>query len=143
MNLDKPLESFLVSPNRDVRGIVDRLIREASLSTLKHRIGCVILNKKGRIISSGHNQMKTHPIQYRYAVANGEECKVYLHAEIKALIQLSGERPYHLFTMRLGKKGEWLLSRPCCICYSYILDTDIKYISYTDKNKIITERVCK
>ena len=118
--------------------IMDRLVYEASLSTINHRIGCVVTNKKGRIISSSHNTMKTHPIQYRYAVKNGEKYKVYLHAEVRALIQCK-DKPYHIFTLRLSKSGHHLLSKPCCICMEYIVDSGVRYISYTDSNKLITE----
>ena len=120
--------------------VISRLKYVSSQSTLNHRIGCLILNRKGIVISTGYNLLKSHPIQYEYADLVGEPYKIYLHAEVRALIKCK-EKPHHLYTMRLSKTGDYLLSKPCCICVQYIKDSGVKYISYTDVNSIITIEV--
>ena len=131
--------------------VMDRLRNLASKSDCRHKIGCLILDGRGKVISSGYNSMKTHPVQKEYSFLQGEEYKVYLHAEVSALVSLSRRyssnpgkkkgKPYHLYTLREDKNGNLVMSRPCPICYEYIKDSGIKWISYTLNNVIVTEKV--
>jgi len=110
--------------------MLDKATEEADLSSVRQRIGCVITNKHGRIISKGHNMMKTHPMQKRYAVKAGNEEAIYLHAEISALVKCR-EDPHTIYISRRMRNGSTGLAKPCPICQMAIEEAGIKNIVYT------------
>src|SRR3972149_10244142 len=58
---------------------------------------------------------KTHPLQKYYAEKEGCGRKIYLHAEISAIVK-SRKRPYYLFVARVTKAGDIVSAKPCPIC---------------------------
>lgn len=92
-----------------------------------------IYNRKGRVISIGQNSYtKTHPLQAKYAHKVGLDKKVFLHAEIDAIIKCKDlNEAYKISVLRLNKKGEPLLAKPCPICMSAIKATNIKEINWS------------
>lgn len=119
--------------------------REAHKSEADHhKIGCVISDRKGNIISKGYNSStKTHPIQYKYANGVNKPTKIFLHAEIKALIKLRERRKaINLCVVRIMKSKDVGMSKPCSICMEAIKDYKIKNLIYIDLDDSITiERV--
>jgi len=96
-----------------------------------HKVKATIYNKAGRIVSIGFNSyVKTHPLQCRYARLAGMPEKVYLHAEIDALIKAKG-RGYRIFIERYNKNGKPLLAKPCPICQLAIDKAGLSVIQYT------------
>lgn len=74
---------------------------------------------------------KTHPIQKYFAERVGHPTRVYLHAEIHAIIR-AGDKPIHRIEVeRHGKKGQQLLAKPCPICMEAIRAYGIKEVSWT------------
>jgi len=110
--------------------MLDKATEEADLSSFKQQVGCVITNKQGRIISKGHNMMKTHPMQKRYAKKAGNEMAIYLHAEMSALVKCR-DVPHTIYISRRMKNGETGLAKPCPICAMAIKEAGIKNIIYT------------
>lgn len=100
-----------------------------SMST-KHNITAIIYDKRGRPLSVGYNSYeKTHPLQAKAATMVGEPYKVYLHAEIAAIVRL----PYHArdkaHTMRVfryNKHGKPMNAKPCSICQSILSQMNLK-----------------
>ena len=91
-----------------------------------------IFDKKGRMLSSGSNfPKKTHPEQARRAAMMGEEYKVYLHAELAALVKVRDGTPYKITIERYGKKGQPLSAKPCPICELAIKEAGIRFVEYT------------
>ena len=80
---------------------------------------------RGCIIATGHNQLKSHPLQATY-----KNYRIYLHAEIDALrkaLRVIGEDDLaqcHLYVLRL-KKGDkgWIrgCAKPCQDCMSVLV----------------------
>ena len=84
---------------------------------MKHSITAIAYTKSGRIISIGNNSyIKTHPLQASLASSVGHPHKIYLHAEIDAIIKARGEHIHTLKIFRLGKSGKYLNAAPCAIC---------------------------
>lgn len=112
-------------------------IASAHLSTeFKQRVGSVITDSKGRVISSGYNKRKTHPLQMRYArKINPEQC--FLHAEIDALVQCR-EVPHTIYVARVRKNGRTAMARPCPICSLAIGEAGIKTVVYTTDDGVET-----
>ncbi len=87
-----------------------------------HKLGAVLV-VKGKPISVGHNQYKTHP----------EAKYTGLHAEIQAL-KSSGKdiiRGSTMFVYREKKDGSLGLSKPCKDCMKELKKFGIKWICYT------------
>lgn len=94
-----------------------------------------IFNKRGKIIAHGVNRYeKTHPFQAKLAKKVGKVKKIYLHAEIQAIIRAlkSKEQPYRIFVERYDVKGNPRLAKPCSICMLAIQEAGIKIIEYTE-----------
>lgn len=80
----------------------------------------------GRLLSTGMNKYhKTHPIQAFYADKVGLPEKIYLHAEIDALLRVKKGKPHRMVVVRKNKDGALLPSEPCRICKKAMLDYGI------------------
>jgi len=96
------------------------------------KLTATVYDKRGRILSTGINSsIKTHPEQSRLATIAGLPLKVYLHAEIAALIRVRHGVPYRIVIERYGKMGEPRLAKPCPICELAIQQAGISRIEYT------------
>jgi deoxycytidylate deaminase len=97
----------------------------------KQFITATIYDKKGRLLSTGHNSyIKTHPMQARLAAEIGDPLKTFLHAEIDAIIKCKG-KPHKIKIERKNKQGRLGLAKPCPICELAIKRAKIKYIEYS------------
>lgn len=109
----------------------------AKMSTFhKCHTGCVIVYKN-RIISSGFNSSKTHPLQKEYNKEryDSDSTPHYMHAEVHALANLINDtnmewKKIHLYTYRI-KGNKYGLSRPCHSCLKLIKHLGIRNIHYT------------
>jgi deoxycytidylate deaminase len=99
----------------------------------KYRITATVYDKKGRVLSTATNSyQKTHPYQAKCAEKVGKPNKIFLHAEIHAIIKaLKKGVPYKIKIERYNKKGEPVCAKPCPVCQQAIQETGIKYIEYT------------
>lgn len=103
----------------------------------KSPTGCVIVYKN-KVISTGFNSSKTHPIQRKYNderfVSNGTpHC---MHAEVYALCSLINNTEINwskvsVYTYREHKNREKAMARPCKSCMKLIKDLGIINIYYT------------
>lgn len=103
--------------------------------TKKYSITAIIYDKRGNVLSIGRNSyVKTHPVQARYAERAGEPHKVFLHAEIDAIIKLKSkdeEKAHRIAVFRYTEDGSPATARPCKICMGAIAKTRIKEIEHT------------
>jgi deoxycytidylate deaminase len=99
----------------------------------KQYLTAVIYDKRGRVLSIGkNNYTKSHPYQAECAAAVGLPEKIFLHAEIDAIIRckdLTKAHSIHIF--RTGKSGSYLLAKPCPACANAISKTPIKQVMHT------------
>lgn len=100
-----------------------------------HDLTAIIYDKRGRVLSIGKNSyIKTHPQQALFATRVGQSEKIYLHAEMAAIIKLNYsdmQRAHKIFIARYGKDGRPLMAKPCKICQSAIKAANIKNVLYT------------
>jgi tRNA(Arg) A34 adenosine deaminase TadA len=101
--------------------------------TSKQNITAIIKDKKGNVLSIGHNNYtKTHPFQAFHAAKVGLPKKVFLHAEIDAIVRCKDiDRAYSIEVIRIGHSGKILSAKPCPICQSALKFTNIKEIFHT------------
>ena len=86
--------------------------------TTMQNITAFAYDKKGRLLSVGRNSyVKTHPLQARMAKEVGEDYKIYLHAEVAALVKVKNwTRVDKLVVTRYNKNGEPMIAKPCRVC---------------------------
>jgi hypothetical protein len=98
----------------------------------QQHICAFVYDKRGRLLSSGQNSyVKTHPLQAKIAAEVGEPHKVFLHAEVSALLKCDWKKAHRILVTRYGKDGKPLLAKPCVICRSVIKLTNIKIVEHT------------
>ena len=96
-------------------------------------ITAIIYDKKGRILSIGKNSyVKTHPKQARHACKVGRPDKVFLHAEIDAIIRCKDlSKAHRIFVSRVSRKGKYVNAKPCPICQDAIREANIRQVEWT------------
>ena len=101
--------------------------------TCKQSITAIVYDKRGRILSMGRNSyVKTHPMQAKMARAVGEEHKIFLHAEVDALIKLDDwGKAHRIVVTRFDKNRKPALAKPCKVCEHAIKLAGIKYVEHT------------
>ena len=101
--------------------------------TKRFTVTALIYDKRGRVLSVGSNSyVKTHPLQAEHARRAGEPYKVYLHAEIAAIVKCKSlDKAHRISIFRFLEDGSPAEARPCCICQSAITAAGIKIIEHT------------
>ena len=108
-------------------------------------IGCVFVDKH-RIISSGFNSEKGHPMQARTDKETFNcDCPGKQHAEFSALLPLIRANVdlsrATLYTYRGKKDGTLGPSRPCPRCMQLIKSVGIRKIKYTTNDGFASELI--
>ena len=100
---------------------------------MRHEVTAFCYDKRGRILSIGRNSyVKTHPLQARIAKQVNQERKIYLHAEVAAIIKVKDWSKIHKMTVvRLNKAGQAVNAKPCPICAEVISLAGIKHVEHT------------
>jgi tRNA(Arg) A34 adenosine deaminase TadA len=98
-----------------------------------HHITAVIYDSRGRVLSVGQNSfIKTHPVQAAHARKVGQAEKIFLHAEVHAIVRCKDiSKAHRILISRWSENGEPMLAAPCAICLSAIAETGIKVIQHT------------
>lgn len=87
-------------------------------------------NRKGKLISFATNSYKkTHPIQKHFAELAGEPARIYLHAEILAILR-AGQEPIHTIVITNTNGSH---SDPCPTCRKAIEAYGIKQLMTVGK----------
>ena len=96
-------------------------------------IKAIIYDKRGRVISIGQNQYdKSHPYQAQMAASVGMPDRIFLHAEVHAIVRCRDiSKADTIFVSRWDKKGNAMMAKPCKICMSAIRASGIRHVQYT------------
>lgn len=99
----------------------------------KQDVTAIIYDKRGRVLSIGKNSYtKTHPMMVLHATRVGRPQKIFLHAEIHAIIRCKDlTKAYKMVVMRFDKNGNPMNAAPCPVCQSAIEAAGIKYVEHT------------
>jgi deoxycytidylate deaminase len=99
----------------------------------RHEITAIIYDKKGNVLSIGKNDYhRSHTMQALHAKAVGLHQKIFLHAEIDAIVKCRHlDKAHRILVTRFNAKGEPMLAKPCPICQRAISFTSIKKIDFT------------
>lgn len=99
----------------------------------RHNVSAIIYDKRNRIISMGKNSyVVTHPFMAKCGKAVGEPEKIYLHAEVAALVRLKDwSRAHKIVVTRVMKNGEFGNAKPCKACQHALKLAGISVIEHT------------
>jgi deoxycytidylate deaminase len=98
----------------------------------KQTVSAFVYDKRGRLLASGQNSyVKTHPLMAKTAKHVGEPHRIYLHAEVAALVKCDWSKAHRLLVTRYGSEGRPLLAKPCKVCHHLISLTNIKIVEHT------------
>jgi tRNA(Arg) A34 adenosine deaminase TadA len=110
----------------------------------RYTVYAYAVDKKGVEISRAVNSYtKTHPLQKYFASKAGCKEKIYLHAEISALLKAKGRQVYGIYVYRFDKAGERVSSKPCAVCLEAIKAFGVKFLCYHDLTGSITLSLVK
>lgn len=126
---------------RKVIALLTRDAEEVSLLPHKYKHKAYLFDRRLNVLSEGWNSpTKSHPQMWRGAVRVGLPHKIYLHAEIDALIQVpKHQQVYYAAVMRVGKDGEFRNSKPCVICEAALRLAGIREVWYTTELELMCE----
>lgn len=89
-------------------------------------------DKRGKLISKGEcNYVKTHPLQAKMANGTDNPHRIYLHAEIDAIIKARGQKIHSMVITRIKNNGEFGNAAPCECCQKAIKLFNIKHVEHT------------
>lgn len=101
----------------------------------RYVICATVFNKQGKITGWATNDYtKSHPIQKHFAQLAGQPHKIYLHAEILALLRAS-KFPNDINSIEVYRyhplTGLMQLAKPCKVCLTAMIAFGIKKVNYT------------
>jgi tRNA(Arg) A34 adenosine deaminase TadA len=111
----------------------------AESSPSRKKVGAVLMNKNKVIATATNHDCKSHPLQAKWADRVGLSEKIYLHAEMSAMIKARDDSD-KIVVVRLGGHSghELRQSRPCPICESYLKHSGIEHVYYSTGNNKFT-----
>lgn len=116
----------------------DKAICAAEMSDSSKQVGAILL-KNNKIISIGVNKdKKTHPLQASLAERVGLREKIYLHAEISALVKAKKECDT-IVVARVNPQGKLRMAKPCPICEMALKQAGITNIYYSTDDGFLHE----
>lgn len=113
-------------------------IDTATSSPYKKKVGAVLMRKNKVITTATNVYDKTHPLQARLACKVGLPEKIYLHAEIAALIKCR-EEVDTIIVARVNAQGKLRMAKPCKICALALQQSQIDKVFYTTNEGFLYE----
>ena len=85
---------------------------------MRYHFKAIITDKKNNVLSIGENNYnKSHPYMAKMAMACGEDKKIFLHAEIAAIVKCRElKKADSIYIHRIRNNGDIELANPCKIC---------------------------
>jgi tRNA(Arg) A34 adenosine deaminase TadA len=117
--------------------IANNLCSDATtLDSNRFRVAAIVTDKRGKIISQATNSYnKTHPLQKEYADKVNRPTKIFLHAEIAALVKCR-HIPHTIYVSRFFRDGKMALAKPCPVCEMALREAGVKKVIYTTEKGI-------
>lgn len=98
----------------------------------KHVITATVYDKRGRVLSTAQNSyVKTHPLMADAARKVGQPERIYLHAEVAALVRCDWSKAHSMFISRYDKSGNPQTAAPCKCCQHVLLRAGVKNVFHT------------
>lgn len=111
----------------------------------KYQITATAFDKRGRPLGTSQNQYnRSHPIQKHFSVKAGlSDERIYLHAEVGAILQAGKRNIDSVFVQRFHNNGDMANAHPCPSCCEALKAFGVRLVRYTDsdgiKEKLVEE----
>lgn len=111
------------------------------MSNRRYTIVAHVYDVRQRLLAVATNSYKkTHPLQKFFAEKVGHHERIFLHAEIAALLRCKDKKPFLIKVWRYGPDGTFRCARPCPICYEALRAFGVSKVEYSDiDNQMIKE----
>ena len=110
--------------------IQKKVIEVARSSTSKKQVGALLLSRSRVVMAATNLENKSHPVQARFANKAGLREKIYLHAEIAALIKCK-EQADSIVVARVNCFNDLRMAKPCPICQLALREAGINKVYYS------------
>lgn len=98
----------------------------------KHVVTAKVYDKRGTLIAQARNSYtKSHPLMAHFARLANQPERVFLHAEVAALLKCKENNAHSIVIERFKKDGTPGNAKPCPICERAIKAWGIQRITYT------------
>lgn len=99
----------------------------------QYKMGCVLV-RGSRILGSGYNMIKTHPLS-PHAFKS-------IHAEFMAYINAGRDvQGATAYIFRQQKNGSLAMAKPCKSCWKFLMDQGVKRVVYSFEGSFKQERL--
>lgn len=106
----------------------------------KHKITAAAYDKHGRLLAIAQNSYtKSHPMQSYFANKVNMQDKIFLHAEVAAILRAKDKKIHALHVTRTTKAGTLRNAKPCLICMEAIKAYGVDKVFYSDYNGEIVQ----
>jgi len=100
----------------------------------KFQIKAECYDVKGRLLSRGYNSYtKTHPLVAHFSKLAGTPEKIYLHAEIQALLRAKDQAVDMVSVERYNADGQPVMAKPCSTCALALKSFGVRFVKYTSE----------
>ena len=118
--------------------VYDLAIEIAKCSPSKKRVGAILLNKSKVVVTATNLESKSHPLQAKFAERVGLHEKIYLHAEIAALVKCREECDT-IVVARVNPQNKLRMAKPCPICSLALEESGVDKVHYTTDEGFLYE----
>ena len=118
--------------------LYDLAIEVAKSSPSKKLVGAVLLNKNRVVTTATNLERKSHPLQAKFAERVGLKEKIFLHAEIAALVKCREECDT-IIVARVNNQNKLRNSRPCPICSLALKQAGVSKVYYSTNDGFLYE----
>lgn len=118
--------------------VYDLAIEVAKSSPSKKRVGAILLNKSKVVVTATNLESKSHPLQAKFAERVGLHEKIYLHAEIAALVKCREECDT-IVVARVNPQNKLRMAKPCPICSLALEESGVDKVHYTTDEGFLYE----
>ena len=118
--------------------LYDLAIEVAKSSPSKKLVGAVLLNKNRVVTTATNLERKSHPLQAKFAERVGLKEKIFLHAEIAALVKCREECDT-IIVARVNSQNKLRNSRPCPICSLALKQAGVSKVHYSTNDGFLYE----
>jgi len=118
--------------------LYDLAIEVAKSSPSKKLVGAILLNKNRVVTTATNLERKSHPLQAKFAERVGLKEKIFLHAEIAALVKCREECDT-IIVARVNNQNKLRNSRPCPICSLALKQAGVSKVHYSTNDGFLYE----
>lgn len=105
----------------------------------QQRVCAIAVDENGRRYTAVNSYTKTHPIMQHFAkLAESNEEKCYLHAEVAAVLKAKTKRVVEVYVARiLADSMTPGMAKPCPTCEAALRAFGVKRVIYTTGNSMM------